>query len=399
MTSFSSQRIDCGVCGHSQILSVLASTNRSGSPDLDLRPPSMERETLHAQVQSCTACGYCAPSIGQRPHASAGATMKRAAYRAMLLGNGLPSTASHMACWGMLEEAADQPLRAGWAALKAAWACDDASKQGAAKQFRELAADRFDRAISARQMPFEERGMSHALLADLWRRAGRFDMAVSLASAGLVLKAMGGVNRTVEDMLRYQVQLAWQKDTACHTVGQAERAAPDWPEREAAAAAERQRCDEAQRAARALERERLSPRALVRSLASLTTMFTGPEETGAMDAGSRAEKIRPWLERLPLPPSMAAIMEANVRAYGWPVVPTLGAFGLATLGRLDADEQASFGVSERMWNEMCEGHAPLLDYLHWCLRDATALTWHYSPPQREGIGAKPPAYPAVGATK
>jgi hypothetical protein len=94
-----------------------------------------------------------------------------------------------------------------------------------AAPLRELAASHFLRAMAADQMPCEDVGLSQALLADLWRRSGHFDKALAMAESGLALKSSAGLERNIEDILRYQILLLNQMDRACHDVYEAERAA------------------------------------------------------------------------------------------------------------------------------------------------------------------------------
>ena len=223
MTSIAERTVICGHCGQAQTVQVLLSTNRSGYPDLDLRPPPMMRDTLHIQVQCCSACGYCAPNIAISLDAQAAAVMTGAEYRNTLQREDLPLTARQMLCRGLLEAAVDQPLRAAWSVLKAAWVCDD--ENVTAVPLRELAAEHFLKAMATDEMPCEDVGLSQALLADIWRRSGHFDKALVMAESGLELSSTVGLEGNIEDILRYQILLINQFDTACHDVYEAERAA------------------------------------------------------------------------------------------------------------------------------------------------------------------------------
>lgn len=62
----------CGVCGGISEQTGLQSTNAFGSPDLDLRPPEMERSTMCYWVQTCPQCGYCASDIAEKLQRSSG---------------------------------------------------------------------------------------------------------------------------------------------------------------------------------------------------------------------------------------------------------------------------------------------------------------------------------------
>ena len=53
----------CSVCAKSSPQPVLTSTNSFGYPDLDLRPPEMQRSTMGTWIHECPHCGYVAGSL------------------------------------------------------------------------------------------------------------------------------------------------------------------------------------------------------------------------------------------------------------------------------------------------------------------------------------------------
>jgi hypothetical protein len=59
MTTYAEETVVCGACGHAFTHGALNSTNAFGSPDLDPRPPEMQRSTMHAWIHRCPSCGYC----------------------------------------------------------------------------------------------------------------------------------------------------------------------------------------------------------------------------------------------------------------------------------------------------------------------------------------------------
>ena len=58
MTTYFTAEYTCAVCGRTHKFRVVGSTNSFGSPDLDLRPAPMQRDTIHTWVQTCPDCGY-----------------------------------------------------------------------------------------------------------------------------------------------------------------------------------------------------------------------------------------------------------------------------------------------------------------------------------------------------
>src|SRR4051812_405512 len=63
MTDYSTKTLRCSCCDRTSAHDVLMSTNSSGSPDLDQRPPGMARATIESWLQECPFCGYVAADI------------------------------------------------------------------------------------------------------------------------------------------------------------------------------------------------------------------------------------------------------------------------------------------------------------------------------------------------
>jgi len=59
MTTLFPQKETCFVCGNTSEHTVIGSTNAFGSPDLDLRPPEMQRSTITHRVQRCPTRATC----------------------------------------------------------------------------------------------------------------------------------------------------------------------------------------------------------------------------------------------------------------------------------------------------------------------------------------------------
>jgi hypothetical protein len=57
MTTLYREKSRCAVCGIATEYTSIGSTNAFGSPDLDTRPPEMQRSTIFAWVQRCPECG------------------------------------------------------------------------------------------------------------------------------------------------------------------------------------------------------------------------------------------------------------------------------------------------------------------------------------------------------
>jgi len=168
--------VRCAVCGSLQRKAELTSTSSFGPPDLDLRPNGPARWALEFRAQRCDACGYCATSIGSAPP-NAGDTVASAIYREVLEQSKLPGLARTYFCAALVDEAAGRYEAAGWAFLSAAWDCDDHDATGRARSCRERAAEMFARGVERGTLELP-RPVAQTLVAELWRRAGRFDNAL-----------------------------------------------------------------------------------------------------------------------------------------------------------------------------------------------------------------------------
>ncbi len=150
MTTLIDFKRRCAVCGAASSQTEMASTTTFGSPDLDFRPPPLTRHALGAEVQMCPKCGYCAGTIAEAPR-SAPRTVRSAKYRTQRRDRGHPRLANQFLCWAMVEEDARQYSLAGHAALRAAWACDDANAPRTARHCRLLAVQLLLKARRRRQ--------------------------------------------------------------------------------------------------------------------------------------------------------------------------------------------------------------------------------------------------------
>ena len=63
MTTMNEVEVTCCVCSTKSIHLSVGSTNTLGYPDLDTRPPEMERSTIYYNIQRCPNCGYCSEDL------------------------------------------------------------------------------------------------------------------------------------------------------------------------------------------------------------------------------------------------------------------------------------------------------------------------------------------------
>lgn len=226
----------CAVCGEVSTHPVVRSAVRHGSPDLDTRPPALERFAIDTWVQRCPSCGYCANDISEASP-GAGEAVRSEAYQGQLRSGDFPKLANSFLCWSLVRERAGDFAGAGWACVHAAWVCDDAAEFNmlygnvsgqqvgtrdevtAARSCRRKAALLLARAREKGQRFGAQVGAEEALMADLLRRTGRFESAIRMADCGLAEKP----KEMLVYILDFQKKLAGDSDAGCHTIAEAVR--------------------------------------------------------------------------------------------------------------------------------------------------------------------------------
>lgn len=206
----------CGNCGAIVTVQGLMSTNACGSPDLDTRPPPGERFTMAYWLQQCPHCGYCAGDI-----AKADMNVKDVVgsqhYQQQFRNLSYPDLANSFLCKALLDENRDMIVAAAWAALHAAWVCDDGSLPDRAAQCRRKALDLIGVLHSQGEQLAAQEGADSAIEIDLLRRCREFDRARRLIRN----KMEKTEDENVRIILKYQEHLAVSKDSDCYTMEKA----------------------------------------------------------------------------------------------------------------------------------------------------------------------------------
>jgi hypothetical protein len=215
MTELLAVEVCCANCAAVNLQKVVLSTNCFGPTDMDTRPAEMLRSTLAQQIQSCPACGYCAPDISKRA-AQCSAITQSPEYSRQLDARHFPGLANHFLCAALIAEGAADYVRATWSRLQAAWACDDAGKRHAARKCRTQAADSLLKAITLHQQLSPEPGTEFVILADVLRRARLFDKARMQIEVALAKNLDARVKR----LLLFEEFLVRKKDGKRHTVAE-----------------------------------------------------------------------------------------------------------------------------------------------------------------------------------
>lgn len=207
MSTIGRENVECFVCKQVSEQDILMSTSAFGSADLDLRPPQMKRSTMPLWVQECPHCGYVADSI-DTPTTVDAAILQQEEY---VTCSGL-SFASPLARQFykqhlilLLEQDLDGAF---YAALNAAWVCDDCADFQNAAHCRNLAIDQIDKLVANGE------GSDGLLLqkVDLLRRSCQFER---------LLREFGQhqfADPDLQQVLQFQLQKARQKDANCYTI-------------------------------------------------------------------------------------------------------------------------------------------------------------------------------------
>lgn len=140
MTTIYHAKATCAVCGAENEYERIGSTNAFGSPDLDTRPPEMERSTISASVQRCPECGYCASEVSAAPP-EAQTVVEETEYQNQLEDPRYPDLANAFLCNAIIDQRTNSYSDATWSLIQAAWVCDDADCREGATECRVRAAE------------------------------------------------------------------------------------------------------------------------------------------------------------------------------------------------------------------------------------------------------------------
>ena len=213
MSTMRKIQVRCTVCGEESEQTVLCSTNRFGAPDLDLRPPEMMRSTMRWWVQECPRCGYVAESLNGRTSVSKN-RLKEDAY---ITCNGIDFRSElarrfyrhYLLCLSKRDKKA-----AYQAAIRAAWACDDARDLPNAAHCRRLALSLLDQLL---EMPRAQEDLC-IVKADLLRRVGEFDLLIE------TFTGQQFSNDLLNRIIAFEIARAKERDSGRYTVDSVDKA-------------------------------------------------------------------------------------------------------------------------------------------------------------------------------
>lgn len=203
----------CSICGKISEQEVLLSTNRFGFPDLDTRPPKMERSAImECGLQECPHCGYVAFDL-RAPTSVMKEWLKSDKYVSCDNRNFIHALAEKFYKDYLINVVDNNHRFAFFSILRAAWACDDVEDADNAIYCRKKALEELSKFVVDSK---EEEETDLLIRADLLRRTGQFD---------LLIKEYEGKNFLKEEFKRivaFQIKKAREQDTACYTQGDVE---------------------------------------------------------------------------------------------------------------------------------------------------------------------------------
>lgn len=224
MTTTFPETVKCSVCGAENETMVVVSTNAFGPTDLDTRPPEMKRSTMCYWVQECDACGYAATDLTDETSLDR-SFFETEAYQSCDGISFKSDLAKSFYRHYLIMTAEERHEDAFWAALHAAWSCDDKKDRKNAALMREKAVEQADLLLQYDGCDWKD--TVRLIRADLLRRTGRFDELLkqyeSAAFDGELLNAI----------IVFEKELARRKLSGCFTVADAQDYAKgsfEWPE-------------------------------------------------------------------------------------------------------------------------------------------------------------------------
>ncbi len=209
------EEVSCGICGTKSTQTKIASTNVFGSPDLDTRPPEMARSTIYHKIQRCPSCGYCASDISTYS-SSAKHIIESPDYQTCVYNESMPAVGASFMALSYEKQQMKEYADSVWAAIHAAWICDDAKSDAAARDCRLRAVSMIEKGKEVSQTIADHPGTSEAITVDLMRRAGMFQEAVALAEKTVTRD----IEEIIKQVLTFEIELIAKKDIEAHTVSE-----------------------------------------------------------------------------------------------------------------------------------------------------------------------------------
>jgi len=231
MSTFFEETKSCVICNNSSVQIQIGSTNSFGSPDLDLRPPEMQRSTMCHWIEVCPHCGYVANNIStgldESDEKKKKGFAKFFAHEANVNNEFSEwlSSEEYKECKGIQFKSDlaknfyqhhlilikyNKISNAFFALRNAAWACDDAKDEENAIICRLKAIEYLNSIIESADE--DEQANFELIKADMLRRSKKFEELITEFA-----------NKHYKDdilnkIISFQIVKAREKDNSCYTV-------------------------------------------------------------------------------------------------------------------------------------------------------------------------------------
>ena len=213
MTLMRIKEVTCHYCEQKSEQMVMTSSNEQGSRDLDFRPAEMYRSTMDVWLKECPHCHFVSDDLGVK---SAGfETIPAAKYMSVLANSAYPSVARKFLAYALIMEE-ENPEVAGYARLRAAWACDDEQLNELANQCRFKAVQTL--IACTLRWPEERQIDNNLVIIDMLRRLGKFDVANDILSSFLM---RDGLTEIILNICQFQKALIERREMGVYTVDDA----------------------------------------------------------------------------------------------------------------------------------------------------------------------------------
>ena len=194
----------CSVCSKPSPQAVLLSTNSMGYPDLDLRPPEMQRSTMNTWIHECPHCGYVASDLEDE----------------LEISKEFLESEEYLTCEGydfkadlsklfykkyLIAKQSDNALDCFLSLRNCAWKCDDYGDEKAIT-IRKQALPYIDELI---QKDDEDKNLLLVMKSDFLRRSGEFEKLLS------VYENLTLGDELLDRIIQFEIQKTLEKDTEC----------------------------------------------------------------------------------------------------------------------------------------------------------------------------------------
>ena len=209
MSTVYDETLTCSVCGMERVYTS-CSYFAFGPPDLDQRPPEMGRSTMKYWVHRCPYCGYVAGDVSDSCPVN-WRFFRTAAYRTCNWRFFLSPLAKKFYRQYLIAMQAGYDADAYYAALHAAWACDDAHDLRNAKYCRELAVQQINKQLQHEDDSDESTEGLLLIKADLLRRSRHFSEVVR------EYRKIRFSNEQMNAIRVFEIKMARRKNSKCYT--------------------------------------------------------------------------------------------------------------------------------------------------------------------------------------